>query len=96
MRKHVSMRWQRAVPDDCMFSVECDTLLAMRDACVTGLGRTVFPCFFAINDARLDRLGRVEEGTPLWVFVATCQQGKQRRFVGRLVRALLAEKGDWQ
>jgi DNA-binding transcriptional LysR family regulator len=96
MRRRSSLRWLRAVPQDDTAGVECDTLLAMRDACVGGLGRAALPCFLAIDDPRLERVAPVADGTPIWLFVATGQHGKSRAFFDLLARALQAEKAAWQ
>lgn len=91
------MRWLRAVPPDARCAVECDSLLALRDACVAGLGHAVLPRFLASDDARLEQVSAIDDGTPLWLFVATAivADRAQRAFVDALVRALEAEKTAW-
>src|SRR5690349_3978078 len=56
MQRRVSLRWLRGVPEGARVTAECDRLLALRDACVAGLGRAILPCFLATDDARLERL----------------------------------------
>jgi DNA-binding transcriptional LysR family regulator len=98
MQRLTSLRWLRRVPDGARVAVECDRLLTLRDACVAGLGRAILPCFLAADDARLERLSVLEEGTPLWLFVATTARSDpaQRAFLEQLSRALRAEKAAWQ
>ena len=98
MLRRASLRWLRRIPDGARIAVECDRLLSLRDACVAGLGRAVLPCFLATDDSRLERLSLLEEGTPLWLFVATTPRAdpSQRAFLEQLVHALKAEKGAWQ
>jgi DNA-binding transcriptional LysR family regulator len=97
MRKRASLRWLRA-PDTAHSALECDRLLAMRDACVAGLGRAALPCYLAIDDARLEQVSALEDGVPLWLFVATASQSErmQRSFVDTLARQLKAEKAAWR
>jgi DNA-binding transcriptional LysR family regulator len=66
LRAKASMRWWQAVPDDAQGKVVCDSLLAMRDACIAGLGRAILPCFLAHGDPRLERERGIDGGTPLW------------------------------
>jgi DNA-binding transcriptional LysR family regulator len=98
MRRLASLRWLRRVPDGARIALECDRLLALRDACVAGLGRSILPCFLATDDARLERLSLLDEGTPLWLFVATTARldPVQRAFLEQLARALKSEKAAWQ
>jgi DNA-binding transcriptional LysR family regulator len=98
MRKRMSMRWLREVPEAADSVVECDNLLAMRDACLAGLGRCVLPAFLVLDDPRIEQVAVVEEGTPIWLFVpATTQvEGTQRPFVDALARELKAERGAWR
>ena len=85
-------------PEGARIAVECDRLLALRDACVAGLGRAILPCFLATDEAQLERVSLLDEGTPLWLFVATTARSDpaQRAFLEQLARALKAEKGAWQ
>lgn len=98
MQRRASLRWLRRVPEGARIALECDRLLALRDACVAGLGRAILPCFLATDDARLERLSTLDEGTPLWLFVATTARGgpAQRAFLEQLARALKSEKAAWQ
>jgi DNA-binding transcriptional LysR family regulator len=98
LQRLASLRWLRRVPEGARVAVECDRLLGLRDACVAGLGRAILPCFLATDDARLERLSLLEEGTPLWLFVATTARSDpaRRAFLEQLARALKAEKAAWQ
>lgn len=98
MQRRASLRWLRRVPDGARVALECDRLLALRDACVAGLGRTILPCFLATDDTRLERVALLDEGTPLWLFVASSARAEpaQRAFLEQLARALRSEKGAWQ
>jgi len=49
MRRRSSLRWLRRIPADARITLECDRLLALRDACVAGLGRAILPCFLATS-----------------------------------------------
>jgi len=98
MQRRASLRWLRRIPEGAHIALECDRLLALRDACVAGLGRAILPCFLATDDARLERVSLLEEGTPLWLFVATSARADaaQRAFLEQLARALKAERAAWQ
>ena len=98
MQRRASLRWLRRIPDGARIAVECDRLLALRDACVAGLGQTILPCFLATDDARLERVSSLDEGTPLWLFVAATPRSDpaQRAFLEQLARALKSEKAAWQ
>ena len=98
MQRRASLRWLRRVPNGARIVVECDRLLALRDACVAGLGRAILPCFLATDDARLERVASLDEGTPLWLFVATTVSSDpaQRAFLEQLAQALKSEKAAWQ
>jgi DNA-binding transcriptional LysR family regulator len=67
LRAKASMRWWRHVPDDAKGTVECNSLLGMRDACVAGLGRAVLPALLAHEDERLVLEHEVDGGTPVWL-----------------------------
>jgi DNA-binding transcriptional LysR family regulator len=98
MRKRMTLRWLREVPETADGLVECDNLLAMRDACLAGLGRCVMPVFLALDDPRIEQVALVDDGTPIWLFVATASQVErtQRPFVDALARELKAERGAWR
>ena len=98
MQRRATLRWLRRIPEGARVAVECDRLLALRDACVAGLGRAILPCFLATDEAQLERVSLLDEGTPLWLFVATTARSDpaQRAFLEQLARALKAEKGAWQ
>ncbi len=98
MQRRASLRWLRRVPHGVRIALECDRLLALRDACVAGLGRAILPCFLATDDTGLERVSLLDEGTPLWLFVATAARADpaQRAFLEQLARALKAEKAAWQ
>lgn len=98
MQRRASMRWLRRVPDDARVAMTCDRLLALRDACVAGVGRAILPCFLGTDDGRLERVSLLDEGTPLWLFVATAARtdAAQQAFVEQLARALKSEKSAWQ
>lgn len=98
MQERASLRWLRRIPDGARVAIECDRLLALRDACVAGLGQAILPCFLATHDARLERVRSLDEGTPLWLFVAVAARSDpaQRAFLEQLARALKSEKSAWQ
>jgi DNA-binding transcriptional LysR family regulator len=98
MQRRASLRWLRRVPDGVRITVECDRVLALRDACIAGLGRAILPCFLVTDDARLERVSLLDEGTPLWLFVATTARSDpaQRAFIEQLARSLKSEKTAWQ
>jgi DNA-binding transcriptional LysR family regulator len=98
MQRRASLRWLRRVPAGARVAVECDRLLSLRDACVAGLGRAILPCFLTTDDPRLERISLLEEGTPLWLFVATTAPTApaQRALLDQLARALKSEKAAWQ
>src|SRR5262249_13772518 len=68
LRQRATTRWLRTVAVDAPGPVECDRILAMRDACVSGLGRAVLPIFLATNDPRLELVQQIDEGIPVWLF----------------------------
>ena len=70
LRARASMRWWKAVPGLAPGGVECDSLLAMREACAAGLGRAVLPAVLALDDARLHRVQWMEPGPPLWLLAS--------------------------
>jgi len=98
MQRRASLRFLRRIPDGARIALESDRLLALRDACVAGLGQAILPCFLATDDARLERVSLLDEGTPLWLFVATTARADpaQRAFLEQLARALKSEKEAWQ
>lgn len=96
MRRRGSMRWLRAAPDG-PGAVECDRILAVRDACVAGLGRAVLPSFLAADDPRLTRVRAVDDGIAVWLFVAGTRRESSRLapVVERLTRCLKQQTGVW-
>lgn len=66
LREKTSMRWWREVPQEPA-RVTCDSLLAMRDACLSGLGLAVFPTFLAKDQPRLKLERELPGGTPVWL-----------------------------
>ncbi len=97
LRARVSMRWWKAVPADASGSVECNTLLSMRDACVAGLGRAVLPSFLAKGDERLVLEREVDGGTPIWLFAPPAREVSKsaRQWSLALALALRALRGTW-
>jgi DNA-binding transcriptional LysR family regulator len=98
LRTRTSLSWLRAVPADATGPVACNTILAMRDACVVGLGRAVLPACLAIDDERLVREGTVSGGTPVWVLTAATGRSDPRlKHVTRIIVASLKRVTDiWE
>lgn len=98
LRQRASMRWWKAVPTDAPGTVECDSLLAMRDACVAGLGRAVLPALLAADDARLEEIGKVEGGTPVWLLSPPTRRSDKalRELSDRIAKAIREAPGVWE
>ncbi len=98
LRARASMRWWKAVPADAPGHVECDSLLAMRDACVAGLGRAVLPSLLALHDPRLALEHRVEGGPPVWLLASATRRADPslRALAEQLAAALRAARGAWE
>lgn len=95
LRERASMKWWRVVPARPLGGLECDSLLAMRDACVAGLGRAVLPAVLARKDARLELVETLEEGPPLWLLASATRRSDAalQATATRLMTALRAETG---
>lgn len=98
LRGRTSMRWWKAVPQDAPGRVECDSLLAIRDACVAGLGLAVMPSVLAGDDARLQLVEELDAGPPVWLLApATRSSDKALREVAqRLVTSIRNATGAWR
>ena len=98
LRSKASMRWWKAVPEDGEARVECDTLLSMRDACVSGLGRTVLPAALAVDDPRLVLEEDLGAGPPVWLLASATRRSDKglREVAERLVRSLRGVGGAWE
>lgn len=92
LRAKTSMRWWREVPQE-PGRVSCDSLLAMRDACLAGLGRAVFPTFLAKDQPRLKLERELSEGTPVWLLAAPI--GGDAKLRERLATALRSLDDVW-
>lgn len=97
LRARASMRWWSLVPREAPARVTCDSLLAMRDACVAGLGRALLPAFLAEGDGRLELVEEVRRGTPVWLLSPATRRTDVplRRAARALVSALRASPGAW-
>lgn len=96
MRGRASLRWLQRIPAQAQAAIVCDRILAMRDACIAGLGRALLPRFLAEGDTRLEEQTTVEDGIPIWLFVATAEAAARFRvFVETLAKALKADKRAW-
>jgi DNA-binding transcriptional LysR family regulator len=97
LRGRSSMRWLRSVPEGVPAAVECDRILALRDACAAGLGRAVLPTFLAADDARLEVVRTLDDGIPLWLFVAGSrrQSARLEPAIEQLTRALRRQPATW-
>jgi DNA-binding transcriptional LysR family regulator len=95
LRERASMRWWRAVPARPAGGLQCDSLLAMRDACVAGLGRAVLPAVLARGDARLQLVDELDEGPPLWLLASATRRSDAalQASATQLMSALRAEPG---
>ena len=98
LRTRASMRWLRAVPAGAPSRVECDSVLAMRDACVAGLGRAALPACLVIDDERVVHEGDVERGTPVWVLAPGTRWADKRlkRLAQTLAKELRRLPGIWE
>lgn len=98
LRARASMRWWAAIPRDAESRTSCDSLLAIRDACVAGLGRAVLPAFLAEGDRRLERVDEVVGGTPVWLLAPATRRstGEARRVRSVLMTELRAAEGVWR
>ena len=97
LRARASMRWWKAVPKNAEASIECNSLLGLRDACVAGLGRCVLPALLAEGDPRLVLDEEVPGGTPLWLLSASTRRADTtlRRAKTALASALRNAPGVW-
>lgn len=89
LRDRASLRWLRATPGDAEGRIECDSLLAMRDACLAGLGKAVLPACVADKDPRLICEAEVAGGTPVWLLSAATRRSEPG--LQAVARALAAE-----
>lgn len=97
LRARASMRWWSAIPKEAASHVTCDSLLAIRDACVAGLGRAVLPAFLAEGDERLELVREVGKGTPVWLLSPATRRAdsRLRRIKAALGTALRNSPGAW-
>ncbi len=98
LREKTSMRWWREIPQDARGKLTCDSLLAMRDACIAGLGRAVLPTFLGLGDPRLELERTLGVGTPLWLLAPTTRLADRslRTLRDRLFRSLKSLEGVWR
>jgi DNA-binding transcriptional LysR family regulator len=98
LRARSSMRWWKAVPENGEGAVECDSLIAMRDACAAGLGRAVFPALLAREHRRLERLETLESGPAVWLLAPPTRRSdaKLRSAGVELAAALQRTSGTWE
>lgn len=97
LRGRSSMRWWKAIPRQATGRVECDSLLAMRDACQQGLGRAVLPSLLAHDDARLVQVDEVPPGPAVWLLSSATRHGDKalRSTATSLVDTLRGLPGIW-
>lgn len=97
LRGRASMRWWSVIPRDATSRVTCDSLLAIRDACVAGLGRSVLPAFLAAGDERLELEREVSKGTPVWLLSPATRRAdsRLRRTKAALSAALRSSPDAW-
>jgi len=90
LRGKTSMRWWRHVPETAPGAVVCSSLLAMRDACRSGLGRAALPSALVHDDVRLRLEDELDGGPPLWLLapVGRGLGAKVRDLKERLAAAL--------
>jgi len=95
LRARASTPWLRAVPADG--PIECDRILAMRDACAAGLGRAVLPAFLGLDDPRLELTRKLDDGIPVWLFAAGSRRksGSVGQVADQLASALRGQRGVW-
>lgn len=92
LREKSSMRWWREVPQEPS-RVTCDSLLAMRDACLAGLGLAVLPSFLVKDQPRLKLERELEGGTPVWLLAPSV--GGNAPLRERLATALRSLHDVW-
>jgi DNA-binding transcriptional LysR family regulator len=95
LRARASMRWWKAVPPLTAGGVECDTLLAMHEACVAGLGRAALPAVLAERHAQLHLVRELDAGPPLWL-LTSATRGKDHALhdvAAQLAAAVREEPG---
>ena len=97
LRARASMRWWSVIPRDAASRVTCDSLLAIRDACVAGLGRSVLPAFLAKGDERLELVQEISKGTPVWLLSPATRRADRRlrRTTAALSAALRSSPDAW-
>ena len=97
LRERASIRWWKAVPADAPAQVECDSVLAMRDACVAGLGRAALPALLALGDERLVLEEEIEGGPPVWLLSAATRtsDASLRAIAEQLATSLRSLRGVW-
>jgi DNA-binding transcriptional LysR family regulator len=97
LRARASMRWWSVIPRDAASRVTCDSLLAIRDACVAGLGRSMLPAFLADGDERLVLVQEISKGTPVWLLSPATRRAdsRLRRSKAALIAALRSSPGTW-
>jgi len=97
LRARASMRWWSAIPRDAASRVTCDSLLAIRDACVAGLGRSVLPAFLAKGDERLELVQEISKGPPVWLLSPATRRAdsRLRRTTAALSAALRSSPDAW-
>lgn len=97
LRGRPSMKWWKAVPASGPGGVECNSLLAIRDACVAGLGRAALPALLAADDPRLVRQDTIEGGPPAWLLAPAARRTEPflRKVAGALVASLRSAPGVW-
>lgn len=94
MRRRTSMRWWSFIPEDAVSTVTCTNYLAMRDACLAGLGRAALPTFLADG---LARVGTLEGPTPVWLLAPSTRRPSRelQRFGDALFRQLRLPRSHW-
>lgn len=97
LRRRASMRWWKAIPEKGPGQVECDSLLAMRDACLAGLGVAALPALMALDEPRLHLDREIPGGSPVWLLASATRRSDPvlRRLAGDLVGALRGLSDVW-
>ena len=98
LRERASMRWWKVVPKGARGAlVACVSLLAMRDACVAGLGRAAIPAALAREDERLVLIEEVPGGPPVWLLSAATRSSDRtvRVIAERLAASIRGAPGIW-
>lgn len=97
LRSRSSMKWWRAVPVEAPARVECDSLLAVRDACVAGLGLAVLPALMAADDPRLRLEREIEAGPVVWLLASATRRSDPalREVAEGLAGAIRGAEGVW-